>query len=455
MRKLLLVWVVLGLSIAALPVLAQGDAHIRVAHFSVDAGPVDVYVNGELALMGLEFGDVTSWYVATAGTYNVSMAPNATSIDAAVLGPLDVVVEADGWYTIAALGFAERPDIAPLTVQVIIEDFSPIASAETRVTMFHGIPNALPISVLANDTLLVAGLGYPSASSDGTSIIDVVQNTYDLKIQLTEGSQTVLFNLAAQVLTANRNYFIAVVGDAVAPELVFVATNPDTVQDRVFGEDVAITLEGDSHIRVAHVAFDAPAADVYINGELSAFTNIAYPAMSEWLTVPAGTYSVAIAPTGTSIDQAMIGPVDVIVGGGKWYTIAAIGLASRSDLAPLAVHVIEEDYSEIPLGESRFTVLHASAGSPPIDLVVNGQTFAATLAYPNSLGNNDGAMTFTVFAGTYDIQVTANGAPSPILIDLSDTNLTAGTHYLIAAINDFAGIDAFVTSVNQAEVVGN
>ena len=143
--------------------------------------------------------------------------------------------------------------------------------------------------------------------------------------------------------------------------------------------------------------------------------------------------------------------MDVTVDAGGWYTVAAIGLAAENSVAPLMAQVIVEDYSEIPMGETRFTVFHASPGAPAIDVLVNGEPFVSTLAYPGTLGDNDGAVSFTVLAGTYSIQVTANGDAETVLLDLGDVDMQSGNHYFIAAINTVDDLSSFQSSSTQGE----
>jgi len=452
MQKTILAILTIALLImGALPAMAQdtGDAHLRVTHLSFDAGNVDVYVNGEATLTDVPFGTISDWMVVPAGTYSVAVAPTGTSVDDAVIGPLDLALDATGWYTVAAIGLAGDET---LTAQVIEEDFSDITLGETRVTIFHAIPNAEPVSVIADEeNVLVAGLAYPGmqGDNDGTVTIDgILGGVYDLQVVLTDTPDTVLFDLPGTELTERRNIFIAAAGLVDEPQLVMASTNPAEMgmMDDMSEEGMTGT---DAHIRVAHLSEDAPAVDVYINGSVSEFTNVEYPALSSFVTVPAGTHSVAVAPAGTSLEEAVIGPVDITVEGGTWYTVAAIGLVGNDSLA---AQVLVDDFSEIPTGQARFTVLHASPAAPPIDFLVNGEPFVQTLAYPGTLDNNDGAATFTVLAGTYDLAITANEDPDTVLMAAEGFNFEPGSNYFIAAINTVDDLDVFTSTMSAQEI---
>ncbi|MFW5748647.1 MAG: DUF4397 domain-containing protein, partial [Chloroflexota bacterium] len=62
-----------------------------------------------------------------------------------------------------------------------------------------------------------------------------------------------------------------------------------------------------TNIRVGHFSPDTPAVDVYVNGE-AAITDLAYGTLTDFIELPAGSYEIAVAPAGTSIEDAAIGP---------------------------------------------------------------------------------------------------------------------------------------------------
>jgi hypothetical protein len=446
--SLLLVAAILA-TLGTLGVLAQEDvATFRVAHFSVDAGSVDVYVEGELLLEAVPFGTVSEWMSVAPGTYAVAITPTGNTIDEAVLSETLTLEAGETFYTVTAIGFAVRPDISPLVLQVIPEDYSNIGTAETRVTFFHAIPTLAPVSVTVGDITLVEGLSYPTgtdAETDGLYSADVVAGTYDIQVTLTGDASTILFDLPATELTANRNYFIAATALEDDPELVLVSTNPDGLSAETSMDEE--TADSPANVRVAHFAEDAPPVDIFVNGE-AILQNVEYPALSDFLQLEAGTYTVDIAPAGEGQEATVIS-AEITLAAGESYTAAAVGLLARAgtdDVSSLKLTLADENYSPLSATEARITIFHVSPGSSPVDVVVNGEVFAASLAYPGFLGENDGMVDFDVVAGNYDIQITAAGDPDTVLIDLSGTQLVAGNQYYVAAINTPDNISFFLTS---------
>jgi uncharacterized surface protein with fasciclin (FAS1) repeats len=186
-----------------------------------------------------------------------------------------------------------------------------------------------------------------------------------------------------------------------------------------------------ANIRVAHFSPDAPAVDVYVSNSLSGVQGLEFANVTDWIALPPGNYSIAVTPAGESLRAAVIGPADFTLLGDTWTTIAAVGSAEAGTLAPA---LIAEDNSELDAETARVTVFHAIEGAPAVDVRADGSVVISALAYPGTVGDNDGAFTIEVPAGTYDIQVTPNGASTPVLLDLAGTELSGGTHYFVAAV---------------------
>ncbi len=449
MRRFMLITIFSFVGVlGALPAIAQDtDAHLRIAHFAVDAGPIDIYVNGAPILTDYLFGSVSDWMLVAPGPLRVAITPTGASIDEAVI-TADATLDADGWYTVAAIGLVEGEDIAPSTAQVIVEDYSDLELGQSRLTIFHAIPNTTPVSVVANGNVIVAGLAYPTADdeNDGLTTLGLDAGTYDIEVTLTDAPDTTVFDLEGVEIGAQRNVFIAATGLIESPELVFVSTNPDDQFAEMMVEEAP--ADDNAHLRVGHFGEDAPAVDVYINGELSSVAGVEYPALSPWMTLAPGRYNIAVAPAETSLDEAVIGPVAIELGAGDWITVAAVGLLQDNTLN---AQVIAEDYSPIPTGQARFTVLYTSAGGQPVDVLVNEEVFVSTLAFPGTLGDNDGSESFTLLAGDYDITVTANGDAETVLAELLGFSMQPGSHYFIGVINS-VDVTTFVQTLNASEI---
>jgi uncharacterized surface protein with fasciclin (FAS1) repeats len=225
--------------------------------------------------------------------------------------------------------------------------------------------------------------------------------------------QLVINDGAAQVLDANK------VGSNGVVHAINAVLLPTPVAEAIAANR--------GHIRVAHFSPDAGPVDIYINGELSALQGVTFGAVSDWIEVPARAYNIAIAPAGGEPGDPVVATVEA----GSWTTIAAIGVRA---LNSLEIRFLAEDYSPIPDGTARISVLHAIQGAPIIDVRVNGSLTVSTLGYPGTIGDNDGFDTRLINAGSTNIQVVPNGATSPVILEVTGFPINAGTNYLIAAV---------------------
>jgi hypothetical protein len=183
-----------------------------------------------------------------------------------------------------------------------------------------------------------------------------------------------------------------------------------------------------THIRAAHFLPDAPAVDIYVDGEL-AVEGLDFGQVSPWIDAPEGAYRIGVAVSGDDPEKVILTRFNA----GEWTTLAAVG-APGDDLNMLR---IAEDYSELESGNARVTIFHAIKGAPPVVILAEGtppSVLVSQLGYPGSQGDNDGLFTTNVPAGEYSLQVALDDTSDAVLGNLTDTNLLSGFHYFVAAV---------------------
>jgi hypothetical protein len=155
--------------------------------------------------------------------------------------------------------------------------------------------------------------------------------------------------------------------------------------------------------------------DVYANGE-ELIPDFAPGTLTDPLTLPAGTYDLAIFPAGS--DPATTQPAakadDVDVPAGANATVVAhLTEAGSPVLTPFV-----NDLSMVPAGQARVTVRHTAA-APAVDVRAGGTVVAPGLTNPNEA-------TLEVPAGTISADVTLAGT-STVAIGPADLTLAEGT----------------------------
>src|SRR5690606_31444250 len=135
----------------------QTQARLRVAHL-VRGGPeVDLLIDGSVAFnmdvrqAGLPAGYIGGYLYIEPGRHEIAVVPTGRSIDAALIGPLDLGLEAGHRYTVAVLGQLEDPSLTPL----VMDDTETLR--EARTSPEQGI--MILINNLADTTTLDFTLG--------------------------------------------------------------------------------------------------------------------------------------------------------------------------------------------------------------------------------------------------------------------------------------------------------
>ena len=151
-----------------------------------------------------------------------------------------------------------------------------------------------------------------------------------------------------------------------------------------------------ARLRLAHFVSGGPNVDLIVNGAVAvngghAQVNIPADYINGYLHLMPGTYRVAVVPTGQSLAQALIGPLDLPLIAGHRYTLAMMGQMNDKALKPL---VIDETAVEMKAGAAVTdsvriwvnnlalgTAIDVSGGGNPVDVKVPYGA-AAAVVYP-------------------------------------------------------------------------
>ncbi|NKX49030.1 DUF4397 domain-containing protein [Arthrobacter deserti] len=149
-----------ALGLAAPAHAAQDDAQLSVLH-GVPGLTVDVWVNGERTLDDFAPGSLAGPLPLPAGAYSVAItASDAAGADEAVIGPVDLELEAKGNYTAVAHLDAE----AKPTASLFTNDVSGIDAGKGKLTVRHTAA-APAVDILAGGTAVIEGLANPDGKT--------------------------------------------------------------------------------------------------------------------------------------------------------------------------------------------------------------------------------------------------------------------------------------------------
>ncbi len=130
------------------------------------------------------------------------------------------------------------------------------------------------------------------------------------------------------------------------------------------------------YVRLAHLSPDTPDVDVYLTavtgGTPQRFPGVGYGTVSTYLSVPVGTYAVAMRGAGAPASDPPVLTTNVTVEQGKAYTVAGVGKH-----ADLGLKVIDDDLSLPPSGKAKVRVIQASLRAPSLTVAISGGSVIA------------------------------------------------------------------------------
>ncbi|MFW6090302.1 MAG: DUF4397 domain-containing protein [Actinomycetota bacterium] len=175
----------------------------------------------------------------------------------------------------------------------------------------------------------------------------------------------------------------------------------------------------DATVSVLHGVPDLT-VDVYANGE-ELIPDFEPGTLTDPLSLPAGTYDIAIFPDGEGPDgDPAIEASGVEVPEGANATI----VAHLTENGEPTASVFTNDMSELAAGDARVTVRHTAA-APAVDVLVNGTPTFEGLTNPNEASAD-------VAAGTVEAGVALAGTDD-VVLGPAELDLAEGTNTIVYA----------------------
>ncbi len=194
------------------------------------------------------------------------------------------------------------------------------------------------------------------------------------------------------------------------------------------------TAATNGYVRLAHLSPDTPAVDVYLRAKEGTakervFPGVEYGALSDYLRLAAGTYTVAMRKAGAPSTEAPVLTTEVALGDGQAYTVAGVGR-----YADLGLKVIQDDLSLPPSGQAKVRIVQASVQAPVLDVAVRGGAgIADDVAFADTTDYRQ------VEPGRWTVRVQPAGGTNAS--DLPCT-LAAGSVYSLLILDAKAGLKA-------------
>jgi hypothetical protein len=159
-----------------------------------------------------------------------------------------------------------------------------------------------------------------------------------------------------------------------------------------------------ARVRIGHCSPDAPAVDVWIDGE-RAIENVAFGTIGDYADLSSGRHDVALSATGA---DTPVFETSVDIEGETTYTVLATGLLDDLDLT-----IVVDDPQTVPEGMAHVRFVHCAPDAPAVDVQVAG---GPTLF--EGIGFREASDYVAVDAGDYEVEVVPTGNDDPALAPL-------------------------------------
>ncbi len=369
--------------------------NLQVLHASPDAPLVSVLVDGDVVLTDFDYKEGSGYVVLDEGTYSIQVNGILPGGEVPVIGPVDLTFDRDTTYTIAAVN-----SVANIEPVVIAQSSENVSAGAARVLVLHASAEAPAVDVYVT----APGADLSASAPVGTFSFkeqigptEVPAGDYQIRVTAAGNAAAVVFDSGTVNLADSADLVLAAVpnttgGDAAISLVGLISSGSVEILD----------VSTPTALRVGHLSADTGLVDVLVNGG-EYLTDVPFPAVTDFAALPADTYNVAV----TAADNpgvVAIGPVDLDLQAGTWYTVLAVDFFSNIEA------LIATDDPRPVATNAKVRIIHAAASAPAaiVDIYVSAVGADINALEPTLSGVPFKANTgyLGLDAGDYDVTVT-------------------------------------------------
>lgn len=397
-------------------------AEVAILHASPDAPKVDIKVNDDTVLEGVDFTVGSGLLALDSDTYTIAVDGILPGDErTTVIGPVDLLFDGNTRYVIIAAN-----SVAEIEPIVVTAPVTGVASDQVRVQVVHATATAPEVDVYVtapdadiNDASPLGNFGY----KEDLGPVEVAGGDYQIRVT-PKDTKNVLFDSGSVMLKGGSDLVIAAVantktGDGYAPiQLVvldgstsFVITDKDTP----------------ASVRVIHDSPDAPPVDIIVNNNFNEplVEDFAYTDFTPYVNVASGSYNikVAVADTQTAVIDA-----NVTFEKGSMQSVYAVNKVAN--IEPL---ILSDDNRSVAT-EAKVRLVHGSPTAGNVDIYVTAPGADISNVAPAFSNVPFKAETgyVSLSEGDYQVRVTPTGSKDAV-IDTGSLSLNAGGVYTAVA----------------------
>ena len=306
---------------------AQAPARARIIHIAAGNPAIDVYINGELAVDDLSYGEDSAYF---------SLPPGAAELGAYSEGRTSQLIR-------QPLNLENDASAVILTsntstpVHIIPDDLSPLDFGMSRLVIVNSLEDGSDIDIISPDHEWVTGEDIAPGTSLGPFELPADQVDFSLLLSRANGD-TAHHNFSA-MMPAGTSSILLFHGDSENPQLLHATAAADA--DFQSGR-----------VRFVHAVQGAAPIDLKINDRMI-IPSLALGNPSEHIAIPGGSHQLTLSLSGTVISSMSLG-----VSAGQMQTTALMGSPSS-----LKVHTYPDSLRDLNESSAVVNLVNAVPNS--------------------------------------------------------------------------------------------
>ncbi|MEP6984079.1 MAG: DUF4397 domain-containing protein [Chloroflexota bacterium] len=301
---------------------------------------------------------------------------------------------------------------------VIVTSASVMAQSGNAMLRFvHAIPGASAVDVYTDGQLTISGLDFGTAST----YVTVSSGDHQLKVT-SSGSTNALWEQTVSAADGSATTLVAA-----------SASDPSFL---VYPEDLSPIGTGKARLTAIHAISGGPAVDLMLGDGRPVIPGLQFGQAAGTLDVPAFAYDFAVAPSGQTVDKALVKATGVALDTGTSNMLVVYGTSDKPQTLVL---------SSATKGDSNsgfVRIAHGVSGAPAIDVYING-----SLAIP-SLPFGGFTQHIAVPAGSYDISIRAVGSDKDIATATLPVTAGEATTAAVLGTSDKISVNVFKDNIS-------
>ncbi|MCY3834344.1 MAG: DUF4397 domain-containing protein [Chloroflexi bacterium] len=274
--------------------LGQTMSRARVIHVASGSPAMDIYLNGELAVADLSYGEDSAYFSLPGGQALLRATVAGTT---AQLLEQSISLETEATTLVLS-------STADLQVDVLAEDLSPLEFGLSRLLIVNALRegSAVDISAVQNEGLAVENLAPGSAHGP----IELPAAAIEFSVRSSDNDAGAVQRDFSVSAAAGTSGLLVIHGTIRDPQM----------------HSAAAAVDGEARsgrVRFAHAVQGAASVDLKINGTMI-IPALAFASPSEHIALPSGAHQLTLSLAGTVISS-----LPLVVGAEQLQTVAVMG----------------------------------------------------------------------------------------------------------------------------------